>query len=260
MYYQPIQTTKPAFTWVPYTRRVDPEMETWPRLSGVNPTISGNNIFNDLATLGYNSPPHRVWEATRAARRLLLTQTSAEMRRLFTETVELEVMSALNLDLGGMEDFNYNEFDARAWNLLWEGRQFSRLWKFREGLELLRCRFQLNKRTVEDVAGLSRPDGDDYNLHDNGSEKQTEVEMKKKAALAFRQDQNDLREWREMAQTFDMLQGMIQRTTDSYLQTVSAAEAYSSNAQASLYVAPFCDLIIRQHPVVEMANVFLSDI
>jgi len=170
-----------------------------------------------------------------------------------------------------MEDFNYNEFDARAWNLLWERRQFSRLWKFRQGLELLRCRFQLNKRTIEDVAGLSRPDGDDYNvgwtsmtaksnLHDNGSEKQAEVERKRKAALAFRQDQNDLREWREMAQTFDMLQGMIQRTTDSYLQTVSAAEAYSSNAQASLYVAPFCDLIIRQHPVVEMANVFLSDI
>lgn len=256
------ETDNLAPTWVSYDGSVDSHTEPLPRLGGVsqlNPLRipAGTSLFEDMSISGFDYPPQHVWEATRLARRLILAHTSAMLQRISSEA--MQVRSVLVQELS-------NELDARARNLDSEARRFTRESKHREKVDFIcyhlnrhRLTLQQNKLTIDDVTKFSRPDnfdsswsgrGDGSNHHDSGSEgtkgKQPEkiaademdagAKRETKLALAYQQDRNDLREWREMERSTNFIDQMIQAAIDSYFRELSASHAYRSRVQASSYV------------------------
>lgn len=167
-----------------------------------------------------------------------MAKSAATVRKVFTDTVNLQTLSATNLDWDDIASLNFDDFDNNAWDLEWQGRRFTLLWKQREGLELLRYNLQRNIQTMQK---LTLPELDPIpwpktvqNLRDEKKAGPTQDNLEAdKFSLSVRyQDRIDLREWNDLARTAEYLDQMVQRTTDSYLQTVAACNAQASSVQA----------------------------
>ncbi|KAK1753901.1 hypothetical protein QBC47DRAFT_385170 [Echria macrotheca] len=198
-----------------------------PRVSGLHDRIPiGKCMFDDIVHLGeVNYIPRNVWDATRTCRRLVLAHTAARVQKIFSDAYDLKMISALNLDLEDIASFNFKNFDERAWNLKWEGRRFTRLWERREDLELIRFKLRFNIKMIESVTPSDK-EVSEPGKSGKGVENRTLIREQL-------QDQRDLDGWKELDRNAEYIEQMIQRATDSYLQTVAACEAFYSSIQAT---------------------------
>ncbi|KAF2736759.1 hypothetical protein EJ04DRAFT_150620 [Polyplosphaeria fusca] len=123
------------------------------------------------------------------------------------------MMETLNLTkqaASGVQDisqFNFDKFDDRSWSDEWRGKFFTDLWELREDLELMGLKFRQNKKVIARVAKLAKN-------KESGQQSQ------------------DLLEWENVLDTKDYAFQIMARTTDSYLQTVSATGAQFANLQS----------------------------
>ncbi|KAK3291901.1 uncharacterized protein B0H64DRAFT_242521 [Chaetomium fimeti] len=204
-----------------------------------------------------------VGDVGRLCCHMVMAKTAVEMQQMFGDAYRLKLVSALELDLRDIAAFNFKDFDHRAWNLKWEGRRFTRLWKKREELELLRYRLKLNIRTVENILNS----GDFYprsivstrhEIDSNRRRRELELTQERQRELELnweRQAELELTEWKNLELTADYADEMIRRTTESYLQTVAACQASAATAQAN-FVGQITKMASVFVPVSLIAAIF----
>lgn len=201
-----------------------------PMLHGIERLQGKSSIFDDLTISDgaedykqrflTNSPT----SATFWCRRLLLARTAASMHKSLLETISLAATSAVGLD--EIAQFSYDTFEKSAWTTKWTGEKFTRLWEQRENLELMRFKLDQSTRTIQYL--MIEADKEDFSR---------ETSQPKGFRETLEQEQEDLREWRELERLGQYMFQIITRTTDSYLQTVQTAEAQMSNRQARRHVS-----------------------
>jgi hypothetical protein len=210
-----------ARAWQPCRKNNKPRAPL-PRLSqlGNGNSLSplGESMFEDLLVMQHGVPSKLPSSVTYGCRRLVLAYMTDTFQRAFSSAINLATASSVGLDLSKeMSSFDFKEFEKKAWNSDWSGRRFTKLWEQREDLELLQYKLRQNIQTIRRLT-LHEP-------HDGSP-----------ANIIQRQEQDDLSEWLDLESMAEYVNKVVLRTTDSYLQTVSAGQAQVANFQALLYV------------------------
>ncbi|KAK4452214.1 hypothetical protein QBC34DRAFT_436010 [Podospora aff. communis PSN243] len=192
--------------------------------------------------------------------RVIMAKTSVEMQKMFGDAYRLKLASALELDLRDIAAFNFKDFDRRAWNLEWEGRRFTRLWKKREELELMRFKLKLNIGTVQTLfsedTDLGRRSRERLATDDKVEESGKNAPLRRLEQQQVRSQMKlDLAEWENLELMADYADEMIKRITESYLQTVAACQASAATAQAN-FVGQITKMASVFVPVSLIAAIF----
>lgn len=173
------------------------------------PEQSGNDspqsFFDELVLLDYGHPSSLPSSATYACRRLVLAKAAATVHSAIDETLDLTRNASSGVQ--DIADFNFDKFDETSWRDSWRGEFFTDLWELRENLEIMGRTFERNRKVIERIYKLSKGDDSDQQAH-------------------------DLLEWDTLLEMKDYAFSMMQRTTDSYVQTVQATGAQFANLQA----------------------------
>ena len=143
-------------------------------------------------------------------RRLVLSRNVAAINSLLQETIQLT--GEASIGVGKIADFNFDTFEQRAWVDEWRGDYFTRLWLLREDLEFQGHKLQQNLRVINKTASSMPFD----------------------RALEL-QEKEDLSEWNDLEDLRLYAFKIIERTTDSYLQTVQATGAQFANMQSKRF-------------------------
>ena len=159
----------------------------------------------------------RLFETGPASRirRLVLARNVTAINSLLQETIQLTGKASIGVSK--IADFNFDTFEQRAWVDEWRGDFFRQLWTLREDLEFQGYKLQQNLGVVRRVFGI---------MSDMSSPK----------AFTNGQEQNDLWEWEELEKLRLYAFKIMERTTDSYLQTVQATGAQFANMQAKRFL------------------------
>jgi hypothetical protein len=137
-------------------------------------------------------------------RRIVLAKTAAVVQSALVETWQLTRNASLGVKR--MAEFDFKNKKQEAWTDKWKGEFFTQLWELREDLELMRYRLELDIRTLERIRGRSGWLNDQVELG-----MQEWVELQKMSEYAFQ---------------------LIERTTNTYVQTVGATNTQFANEQA----------------------------
>jgi hypothetical protein len=155
---------------------------------------------------------HPIW-TTYHCRRLVLQRAVDAMLELLRKTYRLTIESSTGKEIG---KFSMGSYDNGAWVSDWRGPKFTKIWELEEDIEVVRLRLG---RTIKLLQRIHQ------------SRKAILVE-KEKNELFLAQEERDLSEWNYLETQGKYMSQMIQRSRDSYLQTVSAADALTANSQA----------------------------
>lgn len=159
------------------------------------------------------------------------------MNALLQETVQLTANASIGVT--NIADFNFATFEERAWVDEWRGAFFRQLWTLREELEFQGYKLQQNLGVVRRVARILQNDGEAKSppVKDNDAPSVPGVisDMSSHSAYTNDQEQNDLWEWEELEKLRLYAFKIMERTTDSYLQTVQATGAQFANIQTKRF-------------------------
>lgn len=133
---------------------------------------------------------------------------------LLQETIQLTGKASIGVSK--IADFNFDTFEQRAWVDEWRGDFFRQLWTLREDLEFQGYKLQQNLGVVRSVVGI---------MSDKSFPWRSTSEQEKR----------DLWEWEELEKLRLYAFKIMERTTDSYLQTVQATGAQFANMQAKRF-------------------------
>lgn len=197
-----------------------------PRLSllnGTNARLEGKSMLDDLRALGHLEVFENPSNVAFGCRQLVLARSATTMQLAFDNAFESTFQSA-GLDLHLMKTTNYKNFDIRPWDSKWEGRVFTKLWEHKEELEQMRYRLLRNIQTIQTLR----------RSHISETYMALVDPCSLKSLTRAYAEEGELDEWKELDGTAQYILGLISRTFESYLQTVSARQAQDSNAQAVL--------------------------
>ena len=156
----------------------------------------------------------------------------AAINSLLQDTLQLTGKASIGV--AKIAEFNFDDFEKRAWVDEWRGSFFRQLWTLREELEFQGYKIQQNLRVVrridESIAILSFRD-----ISDDSSLESTQSDL---IRLAKEQDQGDQYEWEDLEKLRLYAFKIMERTTDSYLQTVQATGAQFANKQSKRFSFP----------------------
>lgn len=141
---------------------------------------------------------------THTIRRLFLARNVAAIHSLLKDTLQLTGKASIGV--AKIAEFNFADFEKRAWVDEWRGSFFRQLWTLREELEFQGYKLQQNLRVIKRIANK-----------------------------ANEEEQDDEYEWEGLEQLRLYAFKIMERTTDSYLQTVQATGAQFANKQAKRY-------------------------
>ncbi len=178
--------------------------------------IRDPSLFGQLSLLvaHYSDRPY---SGVHWIRRLVLARNVAAIESLLQETIGLT--GAASIGVAKIADFNFDTFEQRAWVDEWRGDFFRRLWLLREDLEVQGHKLQQNLRVIKRTTRL-------MDLH-------TAAETSRQAYAI--QEEADLSEWVDLENLRLYAFKIMERTTDSYLQTVQATGAQFANMQSKRF-------------------------
>ena len=193
---------------------------------GPNPSLFEELLFTG-SEIVYSHPlglTHRV-------QRLVLARNVAAIHSLLQDTLQLTGKASIGV--AKIAEFNFDDFEKRAWVDEWRGSFFSQLWTLREELEFQGYKLQQNLRVVKKIAGVVTMQGRESVLSPlySGSAFQDQDLIR----LAYEQDQDDQSEWEDLEELRLYAFKIMERTTDSYLQTVQATGAQFANKQSKRF-------------------------
>ena len=142
----------------------------------------------------------------------------AAIDSLLQETIRLTGDASIGVTK--IADFNFDTFEQRAWVDEWRGDFFRQLWLLREDLEVQGHKLQRNLRVIRRTTPLRR----------------LTIEA---GPPELDQEQADLLEWYDLEDLRLYAFKIMERTTDSYLQTVQATGAQFANLQSKR----FCSIL-----------------
>ena len=161
-----------------------------------------------------------------------MARNVAAINSLLQDTLQLTGKASIGV--AKIAEFNFDDFEKRAWVDEWRGSFFRQLWTLREELEFQGYKIQQNLRVVrridESIAILSFRD-----ISDDSSLESTQSDL---IRLAKEQDQGDQYEWEDLEKLRLYAFKIMERTTDSYLQTVQATGAQFANKQSKRFSFP----------------------
>lgn len=174
--------------------------------SPIQPIPDGpQSFFDELLLPDYGNATNLPSSSTYRCRRLILAKAAAVANSAMTETLNLTKLASSGVE--DIAEFNFDKFDEKFWRDEWRGEFFTDLWELREDLELMGCKFRQNRKVIERIMKLNGIEGSN-------------------------QQAQDLEEWDNVMDTKDYAFKIMERTTDSYLQTVQATGAQFANLQA----------------------------
>lgn len=205
----------------------------------LNPSLFEELSFN----VGYSntyptSLAHRI-------HRLVLARNVAAISSLLQETIQLTGDASIGVTK--IADFDFDTFEQRAWVDEWRGDFFRQLWVLREDLEFQGYRLQQNLRVVNGLKVVVPGKGsalsdrtdtrstiwDEPTLRDESSVNDESDRLAE--VLKEEQIRGDLSEWEDLEKLRLYAFRIMERTTDSYLQTVQATGAQFANMQSKRF-------------------------
>ena len=182
-------------------------------------SMTGSSMFDDLLQRnGYTYLSKRPVSATYWCQRLVLARVAAVVNSALVETIALTAKASRGVK--NIADFNFENFEQRAWSDQWRGEFFTYLWEIREDLELMGYRLYQNLKVLKRLAT-----SDDYGSVDKKHGKPKELRARQRV-------EDDLAEWENLQDLEVYMFKIMERTTESYLQTVQATGAQFANIQA----------------------------
>lgn len=192
-------------------------------------------MFDDLLVIDHGCPSREPSSAAYGSRRLVLARAALTFQGAFSDAYNLAVSSTAGIELSQeMSSLDFANLEKKAWDSKWEGRRFTKLWEQRENLELLRYKLRHNTQTIKRLGKTPKGIEHDYLGYEGGFDSPKD-KMKQLAERVHVQEQDDLGEWISLDETAEYINQVVVRTTESYLQTVSARESQASNFQALRY-------------------------
>ena len=185
-----------------------------------NPSLFEDLLFSDPGPISthYLGSTHRI-------RRLVLARNVAAIHSLLQDTLQLTGKASIGV--AKIAKFNFDDFEKKAWVDEWRGTFFRQLWTLREELEFQGYKIQQNLRVVKMLAGI------DYM---EGSRSIRSIELNPDFVRLYKvQEQADVLEWEDLEKLRLYAFKIMERTTDSYLQTVQATGAQFANKQAKRF-------------------------
>jgi hypothetical protein len=236
-------------------------------------SLHSEPFFDDLLLPDLGYVTDQPSSLTYRCRRLVLARSAAAINTALQETLKLTGYASIGVN--NIAEFNFDNFEQRAWVDEWRGNFFRQLWALREDLEYQGYKLQQNIKIVDWVARINNQEDsgekklwDPQNIYadietrygekskrwkgflqleqneeeDNDLAVDAELQPKKgeefKSLLlkkVLQQEQQDLAEWRHLQDLRDYTFAIMTRTTDSYLQTVQATGAQFANLQAKRF-------------------------
>ena len=191
-------------------------------------------------------------------RRIVLAKSAAAMQSALIETWGLTAKASIGVKR--VANFDFKKLSDGAWSDDWKGDFFTELWELKEDLDLMRYRLEMNKRTIERLTRIQKPRDEKPRdekpwdekppwyeksrnvrlMEEKLKDKMLEYETLKYEMLKYEKPdtslidalQNDLEEWEGLMQMNDYAFKIMQRTTDTYVNAVSATGARFANFQA----------------------------
>jgi hypothetical protein len=200
----------------------------------------GISMYDDLLLIQHGYLHEKPSDAANGSRRLVLAREANTFQAAFSAAYSLALASTAGIPVTEeMSSLDFANLERRAWRSEWEGRRFTKLWEQRENLELLRYRLRQNIQTIESLTSKDQNPKNPKGDRDPDRNDPRVQEMERKILADYKQQQNDLQEWKNLDKTADYINELVVRTTESYLQTVAARESQASNFQATRCVSPF---------------------
>lgn len=138
-------------------------------------------------------------------RRIVLAKTVAVVQSALQETGAFTHRASSGAKKMVQDDFK--DENQTAWADKWKKEFFTDLWELREDLELMRHRLELNIRTLKRI-------------------------QTRRVGFLDDQTELDMQEWAELRAMSEYTFQLMERTTNTYVQTVEAAGAQFANEQA----------------------------
>jgi len=201
------------------------------------------SLFDEiLLDVGYKStfslsPTHTI-------RRLVLARNVAAINSLLQETIQLTGDASIGVTK--IADFNFDTFEQRAWVDEWRGDFFRQLWVLREDLEFQGYKLQQNLRVVNRIAATIREESREPKSSGVGSNLSSFQQLEE-------QEKDDKWEWEDFERQRLYAFRIMERTTDSYLQTVQATGAQFANLQSRRF-----EFYVDQLPYHKLTDVIVS--
>ena len=166
----------------------------------------------------------------------------------------LQLTGKASIGVAKIAKFNFDDFEKRAWVDEWRGTFFRQLWTLREELEFQGYKIQQNLRAVKRITYIA-------NLEDSraGSRHQLMPDLirlgkEQEREREREQERDDEYEWEGLEQLRLYAFRIMERTTDSYLQTVQATGAQFANKQSKRFRS-----ILEQRLYHKLITVIVSD-
>jgi hypothetical protein len=228
-------------------------------------------FFDDLLLPDLGYVTEQPSSLTYRCRRLVLARSAAAINTALQETLKLTGYASIGVN--NIAEFNFDNFEQRAWVDEWRGNFFRQLWALREDLEYQGYKLQQNIKIVDWLARTNNQKDseekqlwDPHNIHaaldkrhdekskrwkrflqleqDDDGDLADDADLSQKGDEEFerliltrvlQQEQQDLAEWRHLQDLRNYAFAIMTRTTDSYLQTVQATGAQFANLQAKRF-------------------------
>jgi hypothetical protein len=173
---------------------------------------------------------------TYLCRRLVLGKTAAAMNTLLLKTYDITIKSSTGRDI---TEFGIDSYDDGAWLSKWRGKKFRELWEHREDIELARLKLERTTHIFRRLVDAKEVSDSPFVRNEWSRDISESEASKARSAIKKmstwpnkRQEELDLLELEGLSTQGAYAFEMIQRSTDSYLQTVSAGEAQVANNQS----------------------------
>ena len=168
---------------------------------------SNPSLFEDLLLRHSEFIYPQYLSITHAVERLVLARNVAAIHSLLQDTLQLTGKASIGV--AKIAEFNFDDFEKRAWVDEWRGTFFRRLWTLREELEFQGYKIQQNLRIVKRIAQMA-------SVEISRAESRYGV-IPDLIQLGKEQGGDDEYEWEGLEQLRLYAFKIMERTTDSYL-------------------------------------------
>ena len=200
------------------------------------------SLFEELLFTGSESIYNHPLGLTHRIQRLVLARNVAAIHSLLQDTLQLTGKASIGV--AKIAEFNFDDFEKRAWVDEWRGSFFRQLWTLREELEFQGYKLQQNFRVIKMIANIVTMQGIDEEFWSRYPDVRVLQDLSEPdlmgghgtprdlIRLVEEQDRDDHSEWESLEELRLYAFKIMERTTDSYLQTVQATGAQFANKQS----------------------------
>ena len=196
-----------------------------------------SSLFEDLLLSDSGPISTHHLGLTHSIRRLVLARNVAAINSLLQDT--LQFTGKASIGVAKIADFNADAFEKRAWVGEWRGTFFRQLWTLREEIELQGYKVQQNLRVVKRIADIVNIEGSRSRLSHQSSDMSLNRRSAERSSDGIRlykeQQEADILEWEELEKRRLYALRIMERTIDTYLQTVQATDAQFAKEQAKRF-------------------------